>query len=378
MLQRFCSLALLLERRLGRLLGSQLADRRDPKNVVLEHVVETVDLEDEIQGLVPRHFSELDGHRPAHSGVENDIELGQHREGLENVLDVGILEGQRNGLARPLLLLAVDLGRGVAFACNRRRIQHLHRGRLLDELFVIGHPRAPVRLLCPVDCRVAPLRFFRHVEDRRGHLLRRLGVGDGSRLRPGDLDRARIGNPDGFSGDRPDRGRGCRRLHAHRHDGAVGGAVDVVLRLGAKIDDDPRNGLRVGLELGHPHLAHERRVDRHEMAADVVDDPTQVENQSPRLGKGERADIQLPVGFQLDHHAVSGTHRYDLVEIGRTEGRRTLGRCRRRCLGQHHVLAYHRRLRGRLIGEGVELEIESSSTWRQRQLSRFGQPYREA
>ena len=69
---------------------SELGDRRHSKNVVLEDIVETVDLEDQIEGLVPRHVPQLDGHRAADTGIEHDVETLVRPIPFEVEVDLGL------------------------------------------------------------------------------------------------------------------------------------------------------------------------------------------------------------------------------------------------------------------------------------------------
>ena len=84
------------------------AGRRDPHDVVLEDVAEAVLLEDQVERLVPGNVFELDRHRAADVGVDHDVQPGQLRDRPEDVLDVGVLQVERDRLTRELRLRLGD------------------------------------------------------------------------------------------------------------------------------------------------------------------------------------------------------------------------------------------------------------------------------
>ena len=90
------------------LLGRELRGRGDPHHVPLEDVPEAVDLQDQLERLVPGDVGEGDRDGAADVGVEDDVQVRQLAELLERVLDVGVLEVQREGLARVLPLGLAD------------------------------------------------------------------------------------------------------------------------------------------------------------------------------------------------------------------------------------------------------------------------------
>src|ERR1017187_4672696 len=111
------------------LLLRQLVRGGDAHDVSLEHIAELVDLEDQLEGLVPRNVLQADGDRPTDVRVEDDVQLRQLAEPLERVLDIRVFQVERDRLARVLLLAGAVSARLVG-------IRDLVRARgavLLDE-----------------------------------------------------------------------------------------------------------------------------------------------------------------------------------------------------------------------------------------------------
>ena len=86
------------------LLDPELLGRRDPHDVVFEHVTEVVLLQDQVEGLVPGNVLELDGDGALDVRIDDDVQPGELRDRAKDVLDVGVLQVERDRLARELLL----------------------------------------------------------------------------------------------------------------------------------------------------------------------------------------------------------------------------------------------------------------------------------
>ena len=84
--ERAGELLLLLQLAQIGLLFLHVGERGDAENVVLDRVAEAVDLEDEVERLVPRNFLEDQRHAAADSRVHHHIQPGDVREQTENVL----------------------------------------------------------------------------------------------------------------------------------------------------------------------------------------------------------------------------------------------------------------------------------------------------
>ncbi len=199
----------------------------------------------------------------------------------------------------------------VALACDRRRVEHLRRFGLLDELFFVRHPRVAVGL-----GRCNGSRLVRKIEYLRLHCLCGLGIRSCFR-RPGNLNRAGIRHLNRFTHERLCRGGQRSAAGAHRNAGSVRGLIDSIVDGTTKIHHNPGHRLRLSLELGHPDLGHERRVHRQQSAAFMIDDASEVENQTPRIRQSECLDLQRPIGLEFHHYAVARSHGHDFKEIRR-------------------------------------------------------------
>ena len=206
----------------GPFLGRQLRRGRDPHDVAFEDVPELVDLENQLERLVPRDVLEAHGHGAADVGVEDDVELRELAEPLERVLDVRVLEVQRDRFARVLLVPRAERARLVRV----RDLARLRGGLLLveqglgrfDERLVLG------RLLALGRGRGSRRDGLR----RRGDDGRGLGLRDHPNLRRRGHEAGRLvrGFGDGW------RGGGRRGLHFDRlHDG-LARILDLVLLVG--------------------------------------------------------------------------------------------------------------------------------------------------
>ena len=183
----------------SRLLGLELGGRRDPHDVVLENVAEAVLLQDQVERLVPGNVLELHGDRPADFRVDDDVQARQLGDRAEDVLDVRVLQVERDRLARELdLLLGESSATGRGARCVRAGQPPPGR----------APPRPPRRGRRPAAaCRDEPAGSgARTGASRRSGRLRR--------LRGGDFPRG------GRRGGRDGR-RARRRLDGRRHGDAL-------------------------------------------------------------------------------------------------------------------------------------------------------------
>ena len=173
-----------------------LARGGDPHDVSLEHVAELVDLEDQLEGLVPGNVLQAHRDRSADVRVEHDVELRQLAEPLQRVLDVRVLEVQRDRLARVLLVAGAERAglvgiRDLARARGAVLLDEKSLGRL-DQGLVLGR----ARLSCDEARRTADL-------DGSGGRPRRGGL---TSWTSGDAC-TRCGASDFGDGSHGDRGR---------------------------------------------------------------------------------------------------------------------------------------------------------------------------
>ena len=252
----------------ARLLGGELLVGRDPEYVVLEHVVEVVDPQDQIQGLIPRHVAQLDGHRAADPGIDDDVELGEGGEGLEHVADIGVFEAQADRLTGELLLLGLDLGGCVGLGPSVGALRTWAAGAcsiICDESATKGlRSRAPVPLRPPIRTRLelgsdqvsASLALTAGPGDRRASTKLRTSASGGSGFgvcgvgcfeTVSGLDLVASHHILGLGDDLALGDHIGQRLRqgrigiGHPDNGPVGGLCEVVPNLALEIDDDPRH-----------------------------------------------------------------------------------------------------------------------------------------
>ena len=225
------------------LLLRQLVRGGDAHDVPLEHVAELVDLEDQLEGLVPGNVLQADRDRSANVRVEHDVELRQLAEPLQRVLDVRVLEVQGDGLARVLLVPGAERAglvgiRDLAGPRGTVLLDEKSFGRL-DQGLVLSRGRLPATRLDRGDLggggsrRSGRRRSLDLAELGRGlHEARRIGCRNRRRGRAGRNRRSRSGRRRGRC--RVTR-RGSRR-HVERapfaHDGLLR-LVDFMLLVGA-------------------------------------------------------------------------------------------------------------------------------------------------
>src|SRR5207253_8413550 len=78
-------------------------------------------------------LDEIDGHRAAHIRIDSDIETGQRGERAQHVLDIGILEVQRDRLTSEDFLSSAQLARAA-----KRTTDNWSRLRLRSEERRVG------------------------------------------------------------------------------------------------------------------------------------------------------------------------------------------------------------------------------------------------
>ncbi len=122
--------------------GLENVARGDAHDVAVELIAEVVDLQDLVECLVPGHTFELDRDGAAHAGLENDVQSADLGERSQHVLDVAVLEAERDRLADVFLVGSADvLLREGRAGRNRRpgRLVGLHVRRFEEAAVARRH-----------------------------------------------------------------------------------------------------------------------------------------------------------------------------------------------------------------------------------------------
>ena len=72
----------------------EFGGRRDVHDVVGEVIIETVDSENELEGLVPRNVVQLQGHFPSNRWIDHHVDLSEHGKGLDDVPQICVFEAE--------------------------------------------------------------------------------------------------------------------------------------------------------------------------------------------------------------------------------------------------------------------------------------------
>src|SRR5262249_52634653 len=89
----------------GFTLRAQLLERRDTDNVSFLHFAEAVNLQDDVESLIPRNVDQAQRNFAGNVFRRHDVEVRNLSNDAERVVDIGVLQVERDQAAVVLLIL---------------------------------------------------------------------------------------------------------------------------------------------------------------------------------------------------------------------------------------------------------------------------------